>query len=123
MKIEQIELHHIQMPLIHPFRTSFGIESKRPCILVEIKSEGITGWGECVMGLGPWYSAETVETAWHILQDFLIPSLLNKEIETPDDITPIFKAVQILIMLRRKTDFMEWRRKTKFIKNKTKSEG
>jgi len=94
MKIERIELHHIEMPLVHPFRTSFGIERTRPCILVEIQSEGVTGWGECVPGLGPWYSSETIETAWHILSDFLAPFLLGKNIETTDDIAPIFKAVR-----------------------------
>ena len=94
MKIERIELHHIQMPLVHPFRTSFGVERKRPCILVEIQSEGITGWGEVAAGLGPWYSSETMETAWHILRDYLAPFLLGKSIETTADIAPIFKAVR-----------------------------
>ena len=94
MKIERIELHHIEMPLVHPFRTSFGIERQRPCILVEIQSEGITGWGEVAAGLGPWYSSETMETAWHILRDFLGPFLLGKNIEMTDDIAPIFKAVR-----------------------------
>ncbi len=94
MRIERIELHHITMPLVHPFQTSFGIERNRPCILVELQSEGITGWGEVAAGLGPWYSSETMETAWHILRDFLAPSLLGKNIETTDDIAPIFNAVR-----------------------------
>jgi O-succinylbenzoate synthase len=94
MKIERIELHHIQMPLVHPFRTSFGVERERPCILIAVHSEGVTGWGESVPGLGPWYSSETIETAWHILRDFLVPALLGKEINAPADITPNFKAVR-----------------------------
>ena len=28
MKIEHIELHHIEMDLVHPFRTSFGVENE-----------------------------------------------------------------------------------------------
>ena len=75
MKIERIELHHIELPLVHPFRTSFGEERERPCILVAVYSEGLVGWGECVAGAGPWYSAETVTTAWHILTTYLAPML------------------------------------------------
>ncbi len=108
MKIEQIELHHISMPLVHPFQTSFGIERDRQAILVEIKSEGITGWGECAMGLGPWYSSETMATGWHILQDFLIPLLLHKEINTPDDIAPVFKAVRGHPMARAGVENALW---------------
>ena len=94
MKIEQIELHHIEMPLVHPFRTSFGVETKRPSIIISIRSEGITGWGECVAGLGPWYSSETVGTAWHILKDFLVPKLLGQEITQPADVPPLLKSVR-----------------------------
>ena len=94
MKIEAVELHHIELPLVHPFRTSFGVERKRPCILVEVHGEGITGWGECVAGSGPLYSPETIETAWHILRDFLVPSLLGQEINEPADIAPHYKHVR-----------------------------
>lgn len=53
MKIETITLHHIDMPLVTPFETSFGRETHRPCILVEMRADGLTGWGECVAGAGP----------------------------------------------------------------------
>ncbi len=86
MKIERIELHHISMPLVHPFETSFGVETNRPAILVAVHGEGITGWGECVTGDRPDYSSETIVTAWHVLSEFLAPGLLGHPIETPADI-------------------------------------
>ena len=91
MKIDSVELHLIELPLVHPFRTSFGIERERPCILVEARGEGVTGWGECVAGRAPLYSAETVETAWHILSQFLVPALLGREITEPAEIAPLYK--------------------------------
>jgi O-succinylbenzoate synthase len=94
MKIERIELHHINMPLAHPFETSFGREITRPCILVAVHAEGLTGWGECTAHAGPWYSSETVETAWHVLRDFLIPALLGHEVETPADVVARFERVR-----------------------------
>jgi O-succinylbenzoate synthase len=94
MKIEAITLHHISMPLVHPFRTSFGVEEERPCIIVEVRSEGLTGWGECVAMEGPWYSAETTTTAWHILTQFLCPMLIGNEIATPADANRLIKRVR-----------------------------
>ncbi|MBI4769369.1 MAG: o-succinylbenzoate synthase [Chloroflexi bacterium] len=73
MKIDRIELYHIKMRLKAPFRTSFGVEQDRECVLVVVYAEGGVGWGECVASRFPGYSYETVGTAWHVLRDFLIP--------------------------------------------------
>jgi len=94
MKIERIELHHITLPLAHPFETSFGREFDRPCILVAVCAEGLVGWGECVAGDGPWYSYETIETAWHVLRDFLIPLVVGQEITSPADVVARFHPVK-----------------------------
>ncbi len=94
MKIECIELHHIDLPLVHPFETSFGRELTRPCILVAVHAGGLTGWGECVAGSGPWYSSETIETAWHMLRDFLIPAVLGQEVASPTDVVARFRQVR-----------------------------
>lgn len=81
MKIESLTLHHISMPLVSPFETSFGRETERECAIVEIKSEGLTGWGECVASYNPGYSYETTGTAMHILKDFIAPLILGKDIK------------------------------------------
>jgi len=80
MKIESITLHHVSMPLIAPFETSFGRETNRQCILVKLHAEGITGYGECVASGEPGYSYETTGTAWHILKDFISPLILGKNL-------------------------------------------
>lgn len=85
MKIELVNLYHLRMKLQSPFETSFGRIDTRDCILVEIASEGVVGFGECVADRDPGYAYETVGTAWHILQDFLIPLVLGKKIEKPAD--------------------------------------
>ena len=88
MKIERVELYHISQKLVHPFRTSFGTQLDRPCILVAVYSEGLTGWGECVAHSDPGYSYETINTAWHVLRDFLIPAVLGQEIDEPQVVPP-----------------------------------
>ena len=85
MKIESITLHHISMPLVAPFETSFGRETDRQCVLITLQSEGLAGYGECVATRDPGYSYETAGTAWHILKDFIAPLILGKEIEDAAD--------------------------------------
>src|SRR5215208_1792859 len=80
MKIETITLHHISMPLVAPFETSFGRETDRQCVLITLRAEGLTGYGECVATRDPGYNYETSGTAWHILQDFVAPLLLGQDV-------------------------------------------
>ena len=89
MRIEKIELRHTKMELVSPFETSLGVELFEEHIIVRIDAEGITGWGEVVVEPSPSYSYETLQTAWHILSDFLIPSILGKDfLNIEDALTP-----------------------------------
>lgn len=85
LKINHINLYHLSMPLRSAFETSFGRSENRECIILEVQADGLTGYGECVADRDPGYSYETVQTAWHILHDFLIPPLMDQEIEGPAD--------------------------------------
>ena len=85
MKIESITLHHISMPLVAPFETSFGRETDRECILITLHAEGLTGYGECVATRDPGYNYETTGTAWHILKDFVAPLLLGQDVIDASD--------------------------------------
>src|SRR5579863_6882310 len=86
MKIRRITLREIQMPLLQPFETSFGVISLRRILLVEADVDGVTGWGECVAGEGPFYAPETVETAWQILRDFVWPELRGREFSAASEV-------------------------------------
>jgi O-succinylbenzoate synthase len=85
MKISSLTLHHISMPLVAPFETSFGRETVRECILLTLQAEGLVGYGECVASRDPGYSYETTGTAWHILKDFIAPLVLGKDISDAAD--------------------------------------
>lgn len=85
MKIESITLHHISMPLVAPFETSFGRETDRQCVLISLQAEGLTGYGECVATRDPGYNYETAGTAWHILKDFVAPLILGQDVIDADD--------------------------------------
>ncbi|MDQ0163359.1 o-succinylbenzoate synthase [Aeribacillus alveayuensis] len=95
MKVKQVILRHIKMRLKFVFTTSFGSFLDKEFLLLEAKDEnGLSGWGESVAFHSPWYNEETIKTNWHILEDFLIPSVLNREIEHPDEISQIFSNIR-----------------------------
>lgn len=88
MKIKEFTLRHLNMRMNSPFSTSFGTFQDKEFILLEAKDEnGNIGWGESVAFYSPWYSEETLRTNWHMLEDFIIPALLNKEINHPDEVS------------------------------------
>jgi O-succinylbenzoate synthase len=86
MKLEQFHLYHLRMPLKTPFETSFGRIQSRECILIEVSTDGLIGYGECPADRDPGYSYETTGTAWHILLDFILPALRGQEVDGPDEL-------------------------------------
>jgi O-succinylbenzoate synthase len=77
MKITGIELRRIAMPLVSPFRTSFGTETARDVLLVRVVGEDSEGWGECVAMSEPLYSSEHVDGAAEVLRRFLVPRVVE----------------------------------------------
>jgi o-succinylbenzoate synthase len=81
MKIDQIVMREIRMPLKTPFETSFGVTTERRIILIEIRRGDFTGWGECVAGEHPFFNEECTATAWPILAEELIPRILRDPVD------------------------------------------
>ncbi len=94
MKIDAILLRELHIPLVHPFETSFGRTTQRRILLAEIRAEGLVGWGECVAGEHPYFSEETVDTAWSVLLQELGPALASADPEHPGKCPHIFKQVR-----------------------------
>ncbi|MFG1610178.1 o-succinylbenzoate synthase [Actinoplanes sp. NPDC049265] len=75
MKLTGIELRRISLPLVAPFRTSFGTETGRDVLLLRAVGDEAEGWGECVAMSDPLYSSEYVEGAADVLRRYLVPAL------------------------------------------------
>lgn len=94
MHIEAVEVREIALPLRFPFETSFGREEKKVCLLVRIHSEGVDGWGEVSAGSAPLYNEETVGTAWHVLESFMLPAILGTDFTRPDQFAPRVASIR-----------------------------
>jgi len=94
MKIESITLREIHMRLKSPFETSFGTVQDRRIVLVEVVTDGVSGWGEVTAGETPAYNAETTDTAWHVLADFVAPNLVGKSISKASDLPALMSQIR-----------------------------
>jgi O-succinylbenzoate synthase len=79
MKLTGVELRRIEMPLVAPFRTSFGTETSKDALLVRVVTSDAEGWGECVAMADPLYSSEYVDAAADVLRRFLVPAVASLE--------------------------------------------
>lgn len=95
MLIKEINIRKMKMTMKTPFTTSFGTFQDKEFLLLEVTDElGNTGWGESTAFHSPWYNEETLETNLHMIRDFLIPLVLNKEIAHPDEVNELFAPLR-----------------------------
>jgi O-succinylbenzoate synthase len=73
MKLEAVELRRIGLPLVAPFRTSFGTETHKDALLIRAIGPEGDGWGECVAMIDPLYSSEYADAVDHVLRHHLLP--------------------------------------------------
>jgi len=108
VKIERLELRLLELPLVHFFETSFGRVDDKHFILVRADGDGTSGYGECVADADPYYSAETNETAWHIISEFIAPRVLGVELAHPRDVFPALKAIRGHNMAKAAVEMAAW---------------
>lgn len=90
MSIERIELYQLTLPLVEPFIISGGTMTHRRSLVVIVHDQlGNRGFGESPPFELPFYSEETLAGARHLLEQVLIPRLLQAQADTADAAEPI----------------------------------
>jgi O-succinylbenzoate synthase len=91
---ELVELRRVRMPLVRPFRTSFGTESVREVMLCRLVTDIGEGWAECSIESAPLYLSEFLDAADHVLCDHLVPRLFTAGSLAPGDVGRILQPVK-----------------------------
>ena len=94
VKLERVIVREISLPLVHFFETSFGRIHGRRVLLVEVRADGLSGWGECVADDAPGFSYETVDTVWPVLSRFLVPRMLGVRFSRADEFPGRVRSVR-----------------------------
>ncbi len=87
LRVDRMILREIRLELREPFRISSGIVTDRRIALLELfDATGARTWSECVAFQLPNYTAETIETAWMAIREWLAPRILGREFAGPEEI-------------------------------------
>ncbi len=108
LKFERLEIREITLPLVHFFETSFGRTTVRRILLVRLFGQGAVGYGECTAPEGPFFSHETTGTAWHMLQDFLVPMLWKRKVDRASQVAALFDRVRGHPMAKAALETAAW---------------
>ncbi len=108
MKLDQVVVRHVSLPLLHPFETSFGRTTSKDFLLVSVSADGVTGHGECVADADPFYLPETNGTVLHILEDFLVPLAFTLDLDHPRSLLPALGQVRGHEMAKAALEMAVW---------------
>ncbi|MGW6282728.1 o-succinylbenzoate synthase [Kribbella sp. NPDC055071] len=109
LKIAAARLHRVRMPLVHEFQTSSHRKTFLDHILVELEdASGAVGWGEIASPSDPYYAPETVETCWHIADQYLLPGIIGRVWERPEDIAQTWAKVRGHHFAKAGVDVAAW---------------
>ncbi len=89
IRLQEITLHEIRLALKEPFRISSGLVTERRIMLLHLRdADGTEVWSECVAGETPNYTAETIDTAWYSIAEYVAPRVFGASFAKPDDVHP-----------------------------------
>ncbi|MGH3320683.1 MAG: o-succinylbenzoate synthase [Streptosporangiaceae bacterium] len=94
MRLEALELVRVRMPLVRPFRTSFGTQTGRNVLLVRALTDTGEGWGECVAGDAPTYNEEWADGAEQVIRHWLAPALFAEPALTAARVAPALARIR-----------------------------
>ena len=86
MKIDRIELFHVAMPLIYPWRTAYGEDAAIHAVLCRMTSGSVDAWGESAPFAAPCYSPEWAGGVFALTRDWLAPAILKQHISAPEQL-------------------------------------
>ncbi len=108
MRIQSIELYHVAMPVIYPFRTAFGDVDCIESVLVRMVGEKRFGWSESAPWAAPAYSSEWARGVFIVVRDWLAPLLVGKEIASGEQLQRALSGIKGNYFAKATLDLAWW---------------
>jgi len=108
MKIQQVDLIHIVLPIREPFVTGCGAVYDRHLIVTKLYTDHGVGFGEVDCNHDPIYNYETTGTALHVLRDWVIPGVLGKDVSEPAELIAMMEGVRGHNMAKSGLELASW---------------
>ncbi|GAB4520555.1 MAG: o-succinylbenzoate synthase [Anaerolineales bacterium] len=108
MILHRLRLHIVSLPLVHSFATAQHTLTERRFLLLEAEVDDVVAWGECAAFETPFYTSETIETARHILRDYLYPAARGIPLNHPAEVQTRFQGVRGHPMAKAALEMALW---------------
>ena len=102
----ELRLYNIRIPFLYPFTTSFGTESARDALILELIDGDITAYSECVTSTNPDYGYEDNQTSIHLIRDVFSPMM--KDLPTPQEFNSRGRKIKGDNMARGALEMLLW---------------
>jgi o-succinylbenzoate synthase len=86
MRIDRVELFHVAMKLIYPWKTAYGEDAAIHSVLCRMTSGSVDAWGESAPFAAPCYSPEWADGIFSINRDWLAPAIVGQDIQSGDQL-------------------------------------
>ena len=86
MKIDAIDVYHVAVPLISPWRTAYGEDATNGSVLVRMQSGQHVGWGEAASLPAPCYSPEWAGGVFALACQWMAPTLVGQTVDSGADL-------------------------------------
>ena len=86
MRIERLDIYHVRMPLIYPWRTAYGEDWEIDSVLVKASNDELSAWSEVTPFFAPHYVAESAGTVFSLVTDVMGPYVVGREFDTAADL-------------------------------------
>ena len=108
MRIEQIDIYRVAMPLVYPFRTAYGDADVIESVLVRMTAQDAEGWGEGTSWAFPAYSSECARAQFIISRDFVAPFLLGEDVASGEDLQQRLSSIKGNFFAKATFDMAWW---------------
>ena len=86
MKFDRLDVYHVAMPLIYPWRTSYGEDYEIHSVLVRATDGEHVAWSESSPLYAPTYLTESAGGVFYLVSEIMGPQVVGREFESADDL-------------------------------------
>ncbi len=108
MHVRDMTMRWLDLPLVAPIVTSYGQLERKVCLLVEVAIGEEVGHGECAAMTAPFYTEETVVTAWHIIAEFAAALIVGAEFDHPGELWRMLSPIRGNHMAKAAVEMAVW---------------
>ncbi len=82
MHIDRLDVYHVRMPLIYPWRTAYGEDFAIDSVLVKATSGEHSAWSESTPFFAPHYVPECAGTVFYLVTEIFGPHVIGRTYDT-----------------------------------------